>query len=283
MIAVVLALASSLTYGITDFLGGLTNRSVALLSVLLISQGTGLILLLGFVVSRGEGPPGDAFLLYAAISGLSETVGVAALYRGLAVGTMSIVAPIAATAPVVPVVVGILLGEPPTQVQGAGIALAVAGIVLTSWVRPSGGTAAAGPAPSIVFGLLAALGHGGFFVAMDVASEGDIPWALLVARFAAVMVFVAAMLFRRAPLALRAAELPTIALIASIGVLIVGGDSMYAIASTQGLLSVVAVLSSLYPLVTIGLARVYLHERIGRLQKIGIVVCLFGVVAISGG
>lgn len=278
MLAVALALASSLAYGISDFLGGLTSRSVALLPVLLVSEGTALILLSIFVISRGEGPPGSAFILYAAIAGLSEAVGVAALYRGLAVGVMSIVAPVGATAPVVPVVVGIVLGEFLTPIQGAGIALAVTGIALTSWRRHSGDEVVA-HGPSVFFGLLSALGFGGFFAFMDAASEGDIPWALLVARLTAVTVFVAAMLLRRAPLAVRGAELPMIALI---GVLIVGADSMYAIASTQGLLGVVAVLSSLYPVVTIAVARVYLHERIERLQQIGIAMCLSGVVAISG-
>ncbi len=281
VIAVILALAASLAYGISDFLGGRTSRSVALLPVLVVSQATALVLLSMIVMIHGEGPPDGAFLLYAALAGLSEAVGVAALYRGLAVGVMSVVAPVGATAPVVPVVVGIVLGEFPTQIQGAGIVLAVAGIAITSWRRPSGEVATAGGlASSILFGLLSALGFGGFFAFIDAASEGGVLWALLVALLTAVMVFVAAMLLRRAPLAVRSVELPVIA---SIGVLIVGADSMYAIASTQGLLSVVAVLSSLYPLATVALARIYLHERIKRLQQIGIAACLSGVVAISGG
>ena len=279
MLAVALALASSLAYGVSDFLGGLTSRSLALLPVLLVSQGTALVLLFIIVISRGEGPPGGSFLLYAAVAGLSEAVGVAALYRGLAVGAMGIVAPVGATAPVVPVVVGIVLGESPTPIEGAGIVLAVTGIAIISWGRPSGDVAAGGLASSVLFGLLSALGFGGFFAAMDAASEGDIPWALLVARLTAVTVFVASMLLRRAPLAVRGAALPMLALI---GVLIVGADSKYAVASTRGLLGVVAVLSSLYPVVTIGLARVYLRERIERLQQIGIAMCLGGVVAISG-
>lgn len=97
------------------------------------------------VVARGEGPPGGSFVLYAAIAGLSEAVGVAALYRGLAVGAMSIVAPVGgAIAPVVPVLVGILLGEFPTPIQGAGIVLAVAEIAITSWGRRSADAVAAG-------------------------------------------------------------------------------------------------------------------------------------------
>ena len=230
-------------------------------------------------MAASPGPSPERAPGYAAIAGLSETVGVAALYRGLAIGMMSIVAPVGAAAPVVPVVVGIVLGEFPTPIQGASIVLAVTGIAITSWGRPSGGVAATGLASSISLGLLAALGFGSFFVAKDAASEGGVPWALLVARLTAVTLFTAVMFLRRAPLAVRGAELPGTALI---GVLIVGADSMYAIASTQGLLGVVAVLSSLYPVVTIGLARVYLRERIERLRQIGIAMCLGGVVAISG-
>ncbi len=97
------------------------------------------------VVARGEGPPGGSFVLYAAIAGLSEAVGVAALYRGLAVGAMSIVALVGgAIAPVVPVLVGILLGEFPTPIHGAGIVLAVAEIAITSGGRPSADAVAAG-------------------------------------------------------------------------------------------------------------------------------------------
>jgi EamA-like transporter family len=158
--------------------------------------------------------------------------------------------------------------------------LAVTGIALTSLGRASDEVAAGGRlASSTFFGLLSALGFGGFFAFMDAAGEGDVPWALLVARLTAVTAFVAAMLLRRAPLVVRSAQLPAIV---SIGVLIVGADSMYAISSTMGLLGGVAVLSSLYPVVTVALARVNLHERIERLRQIGIAACLSGVAAISG-
>lgn len=114
MVAIALALGSSLAWGVSDFLGGLKSRTVPLLTVLLVSQGAALVLLAGIVVAAGEPPPGGSFVLFA---GLSEAVGVAALYRGLAVGTMSLVAPAAAMAPVVPLVVGIALGEVPGPVQ----------------------------------------------------------------------------------------------------------------------------------------------------------------------
>jgi drug/metabolite transporter (DMT)-like permease len=280
VLAVALALGSSLAWGISDFLGGLKSRSVALLTVLLVSQGTALILASVLVISRGEAPPGGAFLVYAALAGLIETLGVAALYRGLAVGVMSIVAPIAATAPVVPVVVGIVLGELPAALQAAGIALAVLGIVATACRRRSADVPRAVIASSVLFGLLTAIGFGSFYVAMDAASEGEIPWALLVARLTAVGIFVGVIVLARSRIAVRRSDLPVIA---SIGVLVIAADSMYATATTHGLLSVVAVLSTLYPVVTIALARAYLNERIERAQQLGIAMTLCGVVAIAAG
>jgi drug/metabolite transporter (DMT)-like permease len=132
MLAIALALGSSLVYGVSDFLGGLKSRSTPLLSVLLVSQGAALLMLAVIVAASGEGPPGGEHLLYAVLAGLAEAVGVAALYRGLAVGTMSIVAPVAATAPAVPVVAAIALGELPEPLQGAGIAVALAGVAIIS-------------------------------------------------------------------------------------------------------------------------------------------------------
>jgi drug/metabolite transporter (DMT)-like permease len=280
LLAIALALGSSLTYGLSDFLGGLKSRSLPLLGVLLVSQGAALVALSAFVIPFGEGPPEGSFLAYAAIAGLAECIGVAALYRGLSAGVMSIVAPVAATAPVVPVIVGIALGELPSAIQGGGIALAAVGIVLTACDAESGNLARPGVSASVVFGLLTALGFGSFYVAMDAASEGEIPWALLVARLTAVSIFVATALVARSSLTMKRSDLPVVV---SIGVLIIAADSMYAAASTKGLLSVVAVLSSLYPIVTIALARVFIEERVERRQQIGIAMCLGGVVAIAAG
>ena len=130
----------------------------------------------------------------------------------------------------------------------------------------------------VVFGLLTALGFGSFLVALDGASEGSVPWALLVARLTTVTVFAAVFVVRRPRVAARRSDLPVLALI---GLLVVGADSMYAVASTKGLLSVVAVLSSLYPVVTIGLARCYLRERLRLHQQVGVAAALGGAVAIS--
>ena len=232
------------------------------------------------VVPLGEGPPGAEFLVFAAVAGVSEAVGVAALYRGLAVGATSIVAPVAATAPVVPLAVGLALGELPEPIQGAGIALAVVGILITVSRSDRGHELGRAAGASVFFGALCALGFGSFYVAMDAASEGDIQWALLVARATAVVMFVAAVALARPSATLRGRDVPAIA---SIGLLIIAADAMYASASTRGVLGVVAALSTLYPIVTIALARAYLGEQVDRRRQIGIAVSLSGVVAISAG
>jgi drug/metabolite transporter (DMT)-like permease len=278
VVAIVLSLGASLAWGISDFLGGLKSRSLPLLAVLLVSQGAALALLAAGVLAFGGDPPAAKFLGYAALAGLGETVGVAALYRGLASGVMTIVAPVAATAPVVPVLAALALGEVPSAIQGAGIALAIGGIVLTAHQPRSEEMTASPIGPSVGFGVLTALGFGSFYVAMDAASEGEIPWALLIARLTSVIVFIAAFLVARPRLSVRRPDLPVLA---AIGVLIIAADSMYAIATTHGLLSIVAVLSTLYPVVTIALARQYLDERITGPQLTGIAACLSGAVAIS--
>ena len=142
------------------------------------------------------------------------------------------------------------------------------------------GAAAPSVAASVAFGLLAALGFGGFLVAMDAASECAVQWALLVARLSAVTVFVIAFLVTRPPISGRRAARPVLA---ASGVLGVGADTRYAVATTEGLLSAVAVLSSLYPVVTIALARLHLRERLGRVQgvSVGAGLCGAAVVAAS--
>lgn len=277
MLAVLLALGSAVGWGTSDFLGGLKSRSMPMLTVLLVSQLASLALLAGIVVVSGAPVPDTSLLLVAAAAGLGEVVGVSALYRGLAVGTMSLVAPVASVAPAVPLLAGLALGEVPTAVQAGGLFLALAGIVLTSLRRGSAGGSAL---PSVGYGLISALGFGVFFVALDAASEGAIPWALLVARLTAVSAIVVAVLLRRPRLAVRPAELPVLA---GIGALLVAADSLYALASTRGLLGVVAVLAALHTVVTMGLARVHLHERVERLQRVGVAVCLCGVLAIAVG
>jgi drug/metabolite transporter (DMT)-like permease len=276
VIAIALALGASVVYGVSDFLGGTRSRALPLLSVLVVSQASALVLILVLVALAGEAAPDRETVVYGALAGVAQAVGMAALYRGLAVGTMGIVAPVAATAAVLPVLVAIATGEEPSLLQGCGFALALGGVIMISALQGGGGTGDA--RASVLFGLLAALALGGFLVSMDAASESSVLWALLAARVVTLTLFGAAMLAARARVEVPRPELGAVALI---GVLLVGADGMFALASTQGDLGAVAVLSSLYPVVTIALARVYLGERITRPQLLGAVLVLAGVAAIS--
>ncbi len=276
MIAVALALGASVVYGFSDFLGGTRSRALPLLSVLVVSQATALTLVLVLVAAVGDDPPSRETVVYGALAGVGEAIGMAALYRGLAVGKMGIVAPLAATAAVVPVLVAFATGEQPSPLQGVGFVLALGGVVTISALQ--GGEGAGRLRASVFFGLLAALGLGGFLVGMDASSEGGVHWALLCARLVTLTLFGAAMLAARARVEVPRPELGAVALI---GVLLFAADGMYALASTEGDLGAVAVLSSLYPVVTIVLARVYLGERIARPQQLGALLVLAGVAAIS--
>ncbi len=275
MAAVILALASSVTWGLGDFLGGVQTRRRPLLTVLVLSQGAGFFSLLIALVVRGQGPPGGAgWIAWAALASVAGVSGIAAFYRGLATGAMGVVAPISSAAAIVPLVVGLASGERPHAIQGVGIALAIGGVVLAS--REESGASATGAGLAIV----AALGFGGFFVGIDRASDAEVLWALTVSRAFSFTFLACAALAVRPPLPRTARELRDVAVV---GVLDTGANLLFAIATTEGLVSVVAVLGSLYPIVTVVLARILLHERLHTLQRIGAIGALAGAALISSG
>jgi drug/metabolite transporter (DMT)-like permease len=282
VLALALALGSSLCWGMSDFLGGVQSRRQPLLTVMLVSQAAALLGLLVVVAARGAGPPHLVKLLPALGAGAAGMVALTAFYRALAIGTMSIVAPISATGAVVPVVVGIAQGERPAALQLAGIAAAIVGVVLASREDDAAlrRDARVPSRLSIPLALVAAAGFGTFFVALRSSARVDVPWALLAARVAGVMLLVAGSLVRR-PAAVRAPRV--LGVLAAVGLLDLSANGLYAIATRHGLLSVVAVAASLYPLGTVMLARVLLGERVRRVQGVGIAAALTGVVLIAAG
>lgn len=279
MPAVLLSLSSSLSFGVADFLGGVASRRLAVLTVLLVSQSFGLVGVAILVLARGDGPPDPGFVPLAALSALFGTVGVAALYRGLATGLMSVVAPIAAAAAVIPVVFGALTGEEPSAWQNGGIALVLGGVVLVSRTR-SGGAGARRLAAGAGLGLTAAVLFGLFLVTYDAASESDPYWATLTLRVSSVTMLAVAAAALRPSLRVEPRGLGTLAVI---GLLDAAGNAFFAVATTKGLIGIVSVLSSLYPLVTIALARLVLRERLDAVQAIGAATALTGVGLIAIG
>ena len=282
MAAVALALLSSLSWGTADFLGGLKSKQVPVAAVLLLSQAPMILPLAVWALLEGEAAPGRGLVL-GAVAGAAGAVALGAFYRGLAIGTMSIVAPISAAGAVVPVVAGVASGERPGTLQVLGIAAAIIGVVLAAREAPGGDAAHVADARrSVLLALVAACGFGTFLALMDPATEASVPWALLAARTASSVCVAAVVLARGIDIApgLRGAVLPAILLV---GVLDISANALYALALGTGLLSVVSVLGSLYPVMTVLLARLLLGERVQRSQEVGVAGVLVGVALIAAG
>ena len=265
----------------SDFLGGLMTRRMAVLVVLVISQTGGLALIAVVVALVGEPAPDAAFVPYAAGAGLAGICGLLAFYRGLASGKMSVVAPISSMAVLVPVVVGVASGDRPSAVQAIGGVVGIAGIVLASRESADRAGDDRRVAAGVGLALLSALGFGLFFVAMDVAADHDPLWAAFVNRGASLSIGLLAVLALRP--SFRSVGRRDLPVLLTIGVLEMSANVGFAFAATQGLLSITSVLASLYPLVVVGLSWLVLHEQLQGSQKVGVAAALAGVVLIAGG
>jgi drug/metabolite transporter (DMT)-like permease len=275
--AIFLALAASMSWGAGDFLGGISARSVRLLTVLAVSQACGLALIVVVLLVTREGPPPASSLLAAMGGGIGGAVGLAALYRGLAVGAMGVVAPISGVAAVIPFGVGLATGDRPSALQVVGVALALTGVALVSREPvESGSQRAAG----VGLAMLAACGFGAYFVGVDAAADASEAWSVFASRGTASVLCVAAALITGAGLR---PERRFFRVIALVGVFDVCANVLFSLATTRGLVSVVSVLASLYPVVTVALARIFLHERLARMQWAGAAGAIGGAALITAG
>jgi drug/metabolite transporter (DMT)-like permease len=277
-LAALLALGASLSWGLGDFLGGVKARVLPSLTVLAVSQPFGLAALGIAVAARGTGIPGDE-VAWAALAALFGTLGLFAFYRGMAAGAISVVAPIAAVAAGIPVIWGVAVsGDHVSGLQAIGFVAALGGSVAASLeLRPERAQVAAG----VGWAALAMLAFGAYYVPMHAASTQDWLWPAFLFRCTSVTLVWAVVLASRArPRGLGG---HWVALVA-IGILDTGGNALFAAASSShGLLSVISVLASLYPVVTVLLARLVLGERVQRTQDLGVLVTLAGVVLITAG
>ena len=275
MFAAALALAAAASWGVGDFFGGLKSRSLNPVAILIVAQPIGLTLLAIWVAVRGQGPPGSS-VLWACLAAVLGTTGLIAFYKGMAAGALTIVAPIAGAGAAIPVIWGLAHGDHPSGYQELGFAAALIGVVLASFERrPEAARLAAG----VGWAVIAMVAFGAYYIPMHEASHGDFLWAAFVFRLTSTTLIAAAWLVLRPPSA-RRADLPVLA---SIGILDTGGNVFFAAASAKGLVSVVSILASLYPVVTVLLARAVLHERVHRSQELGIALALAGIVLISAG
>jgi drug/metabolite transporter (DMT)-like permease len=280
LIAFGLSLAACFGWGVADFLGGLKSRQLSIFSVMLASGFIGFGTILIIILFRGVGPPDHPALPFAIVGGFAGIVGMFFLYRGFSIGSMSIVAPISATGVVLPVIVSLAAGDTPTLIQKLGMAAAMTGAVLASWEKKEGGNGgrhlAAGAGPA--FG--SAIAAGVFFVVMGQASKADPYWAAFLMRFSYCAFLILILLLKRPAVKLGKIHVPAIMVL---GVCDALAGFAYSLATTCGMLGLVAVVAALYPAVTVLLSTMILRERPQPAQFIGVVLAVGGVAFISGG
>jgi drug/metabolite transporter (DMT)-like permease len=273
----ILALAASLLWGAADFGGGMLSRKVKITLVILSSQAIGLVLLL-----IGLGLPDvhvtiGGYLGYAAASGVTNLVGIYFFYRAMARGPMSLAAPISACGTALPVIYGLARGESVAAIQIIGIFAAFAGVILASTSAARDGE---GGGLTVLYALGAAAGFGSMFLFGGLASPGGVYGTMLLENSIGVLVLVPVMLMTHAARDLKLTR-SLVILALAVGVGDIGANGAYLGATSTGHLAVASALSSLYPLASSLMARIWLSERLSKLQNIGVLAALGGIVLIN--
>jgi drug/metabolite transporter (DMT)-like permease len=273
-VAVLLSLLSSCLWGSADFGGGLLSRRIPALAVVGGSQAAALVAVTAVALGTGgfAGPAG--WLPWAVLAGVSGAVGLICFYVALSSGKMGVVSPIAALGVLVPVFVGILSGEHPASLALIGMAVAIAGAVAASGPELRGG---AGARP-VVLAVVAGVGFGADLIFIAHGSRTSALMTLWGMRTTSVLAFALAAIVLRSVGGLQPTDLVPLALV---GLADVSANLLYALASQRGLVSITAVLGSLYPVVTVLLARWLLKESLLRVQIVGVAATLIGVALVS--
>ena len=248
--------------------------------MLLAQQVAGALLCGAVILATAEALPDGRTVWLSLLAGTAGAVALGAFYRALALGTMSIVAPISASGAVVPVIVGIAGGDRPTALQAAAIPVIFAGVILASREVHEHEERATAARTSIALALFAALAFGVYFSITDAVAEDSVLWLLILGRAAAIALLAGVLVAR--PPEVRPARRDLLPL-AAIGALDLLATGLYALATTEGLLSIVAVVGALYPIATVLLARIVLGERLRREQQAGVALAFLGVAAVAAG
>jgi len=280
-VAVILALVSAAAWGVSDFLGGIFAKRSTAWQVATVGQASSAVCALVLALLVGGSPTGGD-LLAGLLGGIGGGIGAAFLYRGLAGGRMAVAAPVSAVGTaLVPVVAGLALGERPSAYAWIGIVLALPAIVAISYVPPSrDGAARESPRAAVLDGLVAGAGFGILFTMLDRVGDdaGFLPVALAqVGSVAAVVVLALAL---RAPFLPRAAHDWRAALMGPLGAT---ATAVFLLATQVGLLTIVSVIASLYPALTVLLAAVVLRERVLRVQGLGLLLAAVAVAFVATG
>ncbi len=260
-----------------DFAGGSLTKRLPTFAVTVVSQAAGFVVLLVAVAVRGE--LGWRSFALGLLAGVGGGVGLAAFYRALSLGTMSVVSPLAACGAVVPFAIALATGERPSPIAIVGAVATLGGAVLASVEERRSDSAER--ARAVLLAIVAALAFGLFVYFLGLGSrQGDALSTLAGARVGSLTLLVAVGLLTRSSLRVPRVSL---AAVAAVGLADVSANALFAFAAGHGLLALIAVLGSLYPVVTILLAHLLLAERLTRAQLAGIAVALAGVCAIAAG
>lgn len=285
--AALLALASAAVYGAGDFLGGIAARRLPPVAVALRSNVVGLLGLLAALPLAGDVALAGRHVAFGCLGGLAGGTGVVLLYRGLARGVMSVVAPVTAVlSAVVPVGFGIVGGDRPSPLALAGVPLALLAIVLLAREPRDEDARTHGMARAdLALALGAGLGFGLFFVCLDAAGEETGLWPLIASRVTSVTLLSCVAAAWSGARAGRGAALvgSLPAAILGCGILDAAGNTLFLLATQEGMLSLVAVLAALYPASTLLLARAVLGERLGRGQQGGVALATAAIVLVTAG
>jgi drug/metabolite transporter (DMT)-like permease len=275
IMGILLGLAAALLYGSSDFGGGLASRRYGPLRVTVIGSTAATVLAWAALIGSGGPGPSVRAVAWGLAGGLAGGIGTLALYRGLARGQMSVVGPVSAVgAAVVPLMAGIVLGERPGVLAVAGVLVALPAIVLVAASGSVRGRLGSG----LFDGLAAGLAFGILFIALAQAGRNAGMWPVACEQTGTLLVTLAVAVASREPLKIpvRAAGLPVLA-----GVSSTAAALAYYYASHVSMLAVAAVLTSLYPGVTVLLARALLHERFSPAQRAGLGLCTLAIIAIA--
>jgi drug/metabolite transporter (DMT)-like permease len=283
MLAIALALGSSACYGVSNFLGPQLVRRHTLVLVLVVSQVAALAACALYLLADSGRPLPSSDVGLALLAGTGNAAGLICFYKAAELGPLSVVAPIGAMGAVVPVVWGLGSGDSLRAAQVVGLALAMSGAVLAArWPEHGAGRARIYPDPrrSTIWAAASAVAFGIFLTALPQASAHGRAWALFDARLGLVVLLVlwaGRELKDLADLRLSRGH----GSLAIPGLLLVTGTLLYTDAAAHAQLSLVSVLGSLFPIVTVGLGVVALKERLSPTQIVGVAAALGGIMLVA--
>jgi drug/metabolite transporter (DMT)-like permease len=276
VLAALLALAASLTWGSSNYLAGIESRRRSVWQVTALSQLAAVVVAGAAVLIAGQAPPGLLDTAILLLAGVATTIGIVAFYRALAIGTMSVVAPIIAGNVLVPVTYGLATGERPGVHAYAGMVVTVAGIVLVAWAKR--GTSRHADRRAVLLAVLAAVCWGFMLTALGVSGKATPYWAVFDVRITSVCVVLVFLLVTRRGVKFRGQNLPVMV---AIGGLLTVANILFTLASGIGYLSVVSILGSLSPVVVTAYAQALLGERLTPRQWAGYLAVFAGIVLLS--